>query len=394
MIKTFEDIRDEMLSGVVDKTPLTNLNAGSVIRTIVEVLSKAIADIYELLTHVSRGGFIQTSEGKWLDLKVREFGLSRKEGVKATGYITFSRYEPKDENITIPLGSIIKTAKDNDGREYRFLTTEEKILEAGKLLVVVTAEAEMIGSAYNVGKETINIMASAISGIDTVTNTDVDLGAGTRIWQISEGTNTETDDELRHRAIYRWDELSVGGTANAYASWALSVDGVKDVKILDDFPFGPGTVGMLVLAESGEPSPELLQEVYDVIRIRKPLTSKIHVLAPQIKEVDIEITVERYASFEESDIENLTLQSVMAFNGVLVIGESLVRSRLISTIMALEGVYSVEITDPLLSVPAAPDELIQINNVELTHLVKGRSYQDTEILGEIAEETPMGGGAA
>ena len=97
MTKNFEQVRDEMLTGVVDKTPITNLNAGSVIRTIIEVIAKAISDIYSLVKTVSQGGFIQTSNGKWLDLKVRELGLTRKQGQKATGYITFSRNEAKDE---------------------------------------------------------------------------------------------------------------------------------------------------------------------------------------------------------------------------------------------------------------------------------------------------------
>jgi len=390
MTKNFEQVRDEMLTGVVDKTPITNLNAGSVIRTIIEVIAKAISDIYTLVKTVSQGGFIQTSDGKWLDLKVRELGLERKQGQKATGYITFSRNEAKDENITIPVGTIVKTAKNTDGIEYRFLTIEEKILEANTTEVYVICEAEIEGDLYNVGKESIRILATYIAGIDSVSNTDVNIGAGSRIWQITNGTNTETDDDLRHRAIYRWDELSVGGTVNAYKSWGLSVDGVKDVKILDDFPFGPGTVGMLVLSESGEPSPELLQEVYETVKSKKPLTAKVHVLAPQIKEMDVEILLERYASFEEMDVQNKVLQAVMGFNSLLVIGESLVRSRLISKIMEIDGVYSVEITYPTNTTPASPDQLIQIQNAEITQFVKGRAYQDTEIIVELADETPMG----
>jgi len=106
--------------------------------------------------------------------------------------------------------------------------------------------------------------------------------------------------------------------------------------------------------------------------------------------MDVEILVERYASFEEMDVQNKVLQAVMGFNSLLVIGESLVRSRLISKIMEIDGVYSVEITYPLDTTPASPDQLIQIQNAEITQFVKGRAYQDTEIIVELADETPMG----
>ena len=374
---------------MVDNTNITNLNPGSVIRTILETIAKAMSDLYQLIHTVTRAGFIQTADGKWLDLKVRELGLLRKQGQKASGYITFYRNEVKDENITIPAGTIVKTVKDSEGVEYRFKTIEEVILPAGETEVFTLMEAIEQGSNYNVGKETIVKMTTHIAGIDGVVNKSVNLGAGVRSWQVTVGTDIETDEDFRTRAIYRWDELGVGGTADAYRSWALSVAGVKSVQILDDFPFGPGTVGLVIAAENGIPTPELLQQVHDTVKTRKPLTASVHVLSPNVKSVDIEISLQRFSSFELDDVETRVRQKLLNMNTKLLIGEHLILSRMVADIMEVGGVYSVDIINPTEKVSAAPDEMIQIDTVSVNQTVKGRSYQDSEIITN-ALETALG----
>lgn len=391
MIKTYTDVRDDLIQGVVDSTSITNLNPGSVIRTILETIAKAMSDLYGLIHTVTRAGFIQTAEGKWLDLKVRELGLLRKQGQKASGYITFYRNEPKDNNITIPAGTIVKTGKNSEGQEYRFNTIEEVILPAGEMDVFTMVEAEQIGIEYNVGKETITKMTTYIAGLNGVVNKNVNIGVGSRSWQVTVGTNTETDEDLRKRAIYRWDELGVGGTADAYRSWALSVPGVKAVLILDDFPFGPGTVGLVIASENGIPTPELLQKVHDTVVSRKPLTASVYVLSPKVKLVNINLLVERFSSYELSDVELRVKQKLLNMNTKLMIGEDLVISRVVADIMQVDGVYSIDIIKPAESTGAAPDEMIQINTISIKQTIKGRSYQDTEIMKN-AQETAMGAG--
>jgi len=389
MIKSYTEIRDDLIEGVVQNTALTNLNPGSVTRTILEALAKVIADLHQFLVTVTRGGFIQTAEGRWLDLKVLELGLTRKPGQKASGFVTVFRNRPKPDPVTIPAGTGIKTARDDQGREVRFNTLENVVLPADVTEVMALIEAETVGSEYNVGTGVLNKLSIHIAGIDGVTNKDVDLGSGLRTWQVAAGADPETDDELRKRAIYRWDELGVGGTADAYRSWALSVPGVKSVQILDDFPFGPGTVGLVITAESGLPTPELLSQVHQLIKGKKPLTAAVHVLAPKVKPVAIELSVQRFSQFEAQDIEDRLRQMLLGLNRRILIGEQLVLSQLIAEAMNGSGVYSVEIIEPAESVGAQPDELVQIEAVTIHQTVKGRSYQDKAIL-DAAKETATG----
>jgi len=389
MIKSYSQVRDDLLSGVMEKTTLTNLNPGSVIRTLLEVISKPLSDLYQLVMTVTRGGFIQTAEGKWLDLKVRELGLERKIAIKASGYVTFFRNSEKPDEVIIPAGTIVKTVLDSEGKSYRFATKEEVSIESGSSEAIAFAEAVEAGSSHNVGQDTLIKMSAYIAGVDGVTNKMIDLGSGLRTWQVDIGTDEESDELLRTRAIYRWDELGVGGTAGAYRSWVLSVPGVSSVQVLDDFPFGPGTVGLIVASENGLPTLELLTEVSRVVNEKKPLTATVHVLSPKPKIVDLSISLERFSSFTPSTIEDVVRLNLISINTELVIGEKLVISRLIANIMKIDGIYSVEINTPSENVAAEPDELIQVGEVVITQFVKGRSYQDTEIIAG-AESTLMG----
>jgi len=179
------------MTELVDRTPLTNLNPSTAIHGLLEVIAKVMADLYSLVKTVMQQSFVQTATGSWLDLKSREMGITRKEAFKTKVMLTFACNSPAEQNITIPTGTICKSQKDSGGNDYRFITTEEGILEEGHSSVQVIAEAELAGSAWNIGQNTITRMVTRVTGINTVTN-----GGG---YQIREGSDAEPDELLRQR---------------------------------------------------------------------------------------------------------------------------------------------------------------------------------------------------
>ena len=48
-IKTYSEIVVDMLTKVASRTKLTNFNVGSVIRTLVEIFSGTVAELYEFI---------------------------------------------------------------------------------------------------------------------------------------------------------------------------------------------------------------------------------------------------------------------------------------------------------------------------------------------------------
>ena len=385
MMKSLSEIINDLIEGVAQKTPFTNFNPSAVIRNLLEVIAAPIAELYQLLQTVTTQSWVETATGEWLDLKVKEVGITRKTAVKAQVYLTFSAETSPEQNIVIPASTICKSEKDDDGNEYRFYTMEEAVLEAGETEIIVLAEAEETGSEYNVGLGTITRLVTPINGIASVINADwldntVDPPE-TIPYLKQAGTNAESDEQLRQRAIGTWETIGIGGTRTAYKTWALSVPGVVAASVLDDFPFGPGTVGIVIVGPTGTPSPHLIQDVYDYIKLRKPLTADVRVLGPVIETVDLILTVTRFASAAEEDVNGAVLTAIEEYSENLQLGEGLILSRMINKLMDVTGVYNVQIVTPNADRLVGVDTFIKIGDINITHRIKGRIYQDPNIPG-------------
>ena len=385
LLKSISEIINDLIEGVAGKTPFTNFNPSAAIRNLLEVISAPISELYQLVQTVTSQSWVETATGEWLNLKVKEVGITRKPAVKAQVYLTFSSDNPPSQNIVIPANTICKSQKDEDGNEYRFYTLEEAVLETGETSVIVLAEAEETGSEYNVGEGTITRMVTPIAGISSVVNADwLDTSLeppATISYLKQEGTDSESDEQLRQRAIGTWETIGIGGTRTAYQTWAASVPGVVAASVLDDFPFGPGTVGVVIVGPTGIPSPQLIQDVYNYIKLRKPLTADVRVLGPVIESVNISLTVTRFAAAAEEDVDDAVLIAIEEYAENLQLGEGLILSRLLNRIMEVSGVYNVQITSPNTDRLVGVDTFIQIGEVNIVHRIKGRTYQDSNIPG-------------
>lgn len=75
---------------------LTDVNTGSVLRTIVEGVSKEVESLYDEMESVYKDGFIETSSGSSLDHVVSILGIKRKSPTRAYGYVTFFKNSEPD----------------------------------------------------------------------------------------------------------------------------------------------------------------------------------------------------------------------------------------------------------------------------------------------------------
>jgi uncharacterized phage protein gp47/JayE len=367
-IKTYTELVSSMLTAIGQRTGLTNFNVGSVVRTLSEVYAEVVAELYAFGAEMLKQGFLDTATGFWLDRKAREYGLTRKPAIKTEGVVIYSRKVPRSTNIPIPQGSIVTTPKDQAGKEYRFFTTEDAILESGQISVQVPVIAESAGSSFNVGPSSISKMKTYITGIEAVTNpTD---------WISVVGVDEEKDADLRQRCFLAWEELSQGGTAAAYVSWALSVPGVKSAFVDDTLPRGEGTVDIYIMGEAGPPDPALLVSVQEVVDQNRPITADALVRSPEIVQVDLilsvvprsgydavvlEAEVRRRSSVFFGDIEDATLSIIP-----LGVGKDVVVAQIVGIVMAIPGVYSVVVYSPASDIAIQPNQFPELGTVSVT----------------------------
>jgi hypothetical protein len=170
------------------ESPLTDLNVGSVTRTLSEAVGREIATVFQEINVAYRSGFIDTAEKESLELVVSILDVVRKTKDYASGLVTFFRDPAADGNITIAEDTELVTAKG----EARFVTSERRTLQRGqpRVDVPVRATDASKGPAGIVAAGAITTLAQPIAGIAKITNFDATvLGAA-----------DETDDQLRARA--------------------------------------------------------------------------------------------------------------------------------------------------------------------------------------------------
>ncbi len=86
------------------KPEITDTNPGSVVRTLIEAISREIEYLNELVYQAYLSGFIDTASGDSLDLVVSLLGIRRKPPQPASGYITFGR---RTEPETLQVSEVI-----------------------------------------------------------------------------------------------------------------------------------------------------------------------------------------------------------------------------------------------------------------------------------------------
>jgi hypothetical protein len=170
------------------RSPLTDINVGSVTRTLSEAIGREIATVYQQINRAYLSAFIETAEGKSLDLVVAILGINRKTKDFAVGLVTFFRDPAIQDNITIPEGTLLATAKG----EVIFQTTQLRTLQRGQVRIDVPIRAsdDFKGEVGKVAAGTITQLVQPIAGIARVSNFEPTIL----------GAEDESDEELRARA--------------------------------------------------------------------------------------------------------------------------------------------------------------------------------------------------
>lgn len=220
-------------------SPLTDLNVGSVVRTLSEAVGREITIVYQQINEAYLAGFVDTATGLSLDLVVSILGVVRKDAEFAVGLVTFFRDPAAGTGtITIPQGTQLSTTGG-----VIFETGDVGTLQLGQARtdVPIRAAADWRGPQGKVKAGDISRLEHAIAGIGRVTNFDPTVL----------GAKPESDDQLRSRAKATLQGLGKG-TIAALARAVFDENAVLEQFRDPNSPASladPGTVALLVDAE-------------------------------------------------------------------------------------------------------------------------------------------------
>jgi hypothetical protein len=165
-------------------TPLTDVNVGSVTRTLIETISRELATQYQQLQIVYESAFVETAKGDSLDQVSALVDTPRLRQGHAVGRARFSRRSGSPGSVYIPVSTAV-----SDGEGNRYVTSSEATLLPNQATLEVWVHGQT-ASVKPVEAGTLTVLERAIAGIDRVTNDEPTYRA----------TEDETDDQLRIRA--------------------------------------------------------------------------------------------------------------------------------------------------------------------------------------------------
>ncbi|WP_419787205.1 baseplate J/gp47 family protein [Pseudodesulfovibrio sp.] len=382
--KTLDDVRSMVFGHVEDVMEeyaakgwlprRLNLNKG-VVRGLLEIFCWGLYQLYQLLAAV----FVQAApktatDEEWMEWHAEQVEAPRKQATKSKGGVRFARVSTSG-NVPIPKGKIVRTEPDGAGLIYRYVTTEDAVIQNGMNEVTVPVEAEEYGAASNASAGQITEMVTTIPGVDAISNT--------ADWLTSEGADIETLEKLQERYVLRWMGNN-GMTKYAYASWALSVTGTVAVKVLDQHPRGQGTVDVIVKGAAGIPTDALLGKVReavacgakpDDVQAGPPINDDWQARGPQAVPLAIEGVLTLKPGTHADTALAEAAQRIRALftdpttvTGIdpLQIGEDVPLDRLTAAVMGAAGVKKVVWASSLADTVVAADALATLESLTLT----------------------------
>lgn len=373
--KTLEEIRAELFSEIENVQSeyaakgwlpqRLNLNKG-VVRGILEQESFMHFQVRALLEATLRQAIPLHSTGEWLDVHCNQLGLNRKQATKAQGLVLFKRVagETSLRNIPIPAGRIVRTQPDGRGEVYRYVSTDDAVIQSGELEVTVPVVSEEYGALANAGPGQICELVTPVSGVGEVSNA--------ANWLVKEAANQETDAELQRRYVLAW-QAKAGVTATAYKSTALSVTGVSDVAVADQHPRGEGTIDIIVKGTAGLPTSSLLTAVEAAISEQIIINHDFKVLAPTPVPVSIDFVLELLTGDPNALVLAAKNFLQAYFGGTdpdlkgIDIGEDVIRDRLASGLISLPGLKRIRWNCPSEDVEVPANGLAMLENLTVNY---------------------------
>ena len=331
-----------------DPTPITDVNVGSVARTLLEAVSRELALLYGQLNLAYDSAFLETAAGSSLDRVVALLGYQRFRAGRPVGTVTFTRRGGSIGNITIPAGTPITDAAD----KVRYDTVETRTMLAGETTAQVAVRGA-IDATPPVEPGALSVIQRAIAGLETVTNERATTRA----------SDDETDEQFRPRAR---DALiaSNKGTASAIEHGLLQLPEVRDVKIVE-MPNGvPGEISVAVSLVQPSAGPGLPRAV--LARLEELRPAGIRVVSGSAATVALQASVQltlagsHLAPAEVAQMHETARTALVAEVARKGVGEKIRNRPLVAAILrdprVVDAVLTLAVTG---GASAAPGEDVQ-----------------------------------
>ena len=327
-LQTFTTLVQNMAAAVQSAaSQLVDLTVGSALRAILEANASVALWMQWLILQVLQMTRAATSSGPDLDSWMADFSLQRLPACAATGIAAFSRYTATGQAL-IPAASLVRTA---DGSQTFAVTIDPTnpawspsqngyALATGVATLNVPIAAQIAGTVGNVQAGAITMLASALPGIDTVTNPA----------PLQNGLDAETDDALRSR-FRNFIASRSRATPDAIGYAVVSVQQGLAYAIAENLnPAGIPQMGSFVVTVddgSGSPPASLLSTISTAVEAVRPVGSIFTVQPPSVLQANVSVTLGR-SSGASPAVTAAVANAISRYVDALPIGAPLALTRI------------------------------------------------------------------
>lgn len=306
------------------QSQLTDVQVGSVLRTLTETTALELARLYAVLESVYQSAFVDTATNSSLDNVVALLGIQRVRGGRPSGEVEFVRAANTLGEITIPGGMRVATA---DGRvEYE--TTESVTMRPAQSSIRVVARDLESNDPLPAGA--LTLLPVPVAGIASVTNPAPTAIVG----------RDESDDELRTRAknvLHGSERATLGAIQQAVHGAGITAD--------IDEGSTPGVVRITPHAESMPP--DLQQRLLSSLNEVRPAGVVLELgAAAAPRKVNLELRLESASGLLAQDLraaQRSVRDEVTQFFEQLPVREPASINQLVGRVLGVPGVQDVTI---------------------------------------------------
>ena len=342
--QTYENIKQRILDD-------TNLNLdkreGSFLNNQISPVAEELAKAYINMGDILSLGFIEDTFDTFLDKRVGEFGVYRKQGTKSTGSI---KVEGRDGTV-ISNGTLLKS------NDLYFTVLNDIELPTDNILYV---EANEVGYKYNMVEGTEFELVEQDDSITRLYNEQSFIG----------GVDIETDDELRRRYIKVVNNPSASGNKNHYEEWALEVNGVGRALV---YPLhaGPGSVKVMVIGNDNKPvDSDIIENARLHIEENMPIGCSLTVSTPTLLNITLNATVKLKEGYTIDEIQEYFKVGLDDY--LKTITTELTYSKVYGILVNLPGVGDIDsltINDNTINISISEDKIVNISSVNISEVI-------------------------
>ena len=349
-----ETILTEIISLYTTTTGRT-LAQGDPIRLFLYAIATLIIQLINKINYTGKQNLLRYAVEEKLDHIGALVDVDRLAASAATTTIRITLSAARAVSTTIPAGTRITA-----GDKVFFATDSAVIILAGDTETTVSATCTVTGetgNGYLPGE--LQTIVDPVPFVASMINTTLSEG----------GSSQEDDDNFRESIHLAPEGFSSAGPDGAYQYFAKRTSAlIVDVAVTTP---EPGKVNIIPLLTGGNmPGEEILADVLESCNSRKvrPLTDNVSVLAPTVKNYDIQatyyidVTNEIRAGTIQTEVTNAVADYVLWQKSKL--GRDINPSELIKRVM-VAGAKRIEIITPVFTA-AAKTEVSIAQNISVT----------------------------